>query len=126
MYHFASTLPKNRSRILAGQTTISQFVAAITLSDMLISVDSASAHIAAAVGTPVVVLWGPAILNQTRPLSSTTPIVIVQNPVPCAPCYGTPLMKTCKRNICMEQIGPDEVVRQAMRLLQMRSLPVLS
>lgn len=122
----ASTLPSNRSRILAGQTTIPQFVAAISISDVLISVDSASAHIAAAVGTPLVVLWGPAILKQTRPVSSTTPIVIVQRPVPCAPCYGTRLMKTCKRNICMEQIEPDEVVQRAMEILERRSLPVLS
>ena len=84
----ARTLPKTRSRILAGRTTVSQFVAAITLSDMLISVDSASAHIAAAVGTPVVVLWGPAILSQTRPLSSTTPIVIVQNLFLALPAMG--------------------------------------
>lgn len=121
----ASGLPSERYRILAGRTNVMQFVAAIKSCDLLISVDSASAHIAAAVGTPVVVLWGPAIFDQTRPLSRTTPIVILRKPVPCAPCYGTELMKTCKRNICMEQIEPGEVIEQAMRVLNKQRLPVL-
>lgn len=121
----SSGLPDDRSRVLAGKTSIGEFAAAIKNSDLLISVDSASAHIAAAVGTPAIVLWGPAILHQTRPISSTTPITIVQKIVPCAPCYGTPLMKTCKRNICMEQISPAEVVQQAISVLSKRSFSVL-
>ena len=110
-------LPEDRSRILAGKTNVAGLIAVIKGSDLLISVDSASAHLAAAVGTPVIVLWGPAILNQTKPVSSTTPIVILRKAVPCAPCYGTPLMKTCQRNICMEQITPEEVIQQAILAL---------
>lgn len=65
---------------------------------------------AAALGTPLVVLWGPAILEQVAPLSSSTPIRIVRHPVYCAPCYNTALMKTCRRNICMEGITPEQVL----------------
>jgi ADP-heptose:LPS heptosyltransferase len=121
----ARTLPSDRTRILAGRTSIPLFIAAIRLSELMISVDSASAHIAAAVGTPLVVLWGPAILHQTRPLSTASPVVVMRKPVPCAPCYGTPLMRTCQRNICMEQIEPEDVLQQARALLEKRSLPVL-
>ena len=73
---------------------------------------------AAALGTPLVVLWGPAILEQVRPLSSTTPIRIVRHPVFCAPCYGTPRMKACRRNICMESISPQRVFREATAILE--------
>jgi ADP-heptose:LPS heptosyltransferase len=68
---------------------------------------------AAALGTPLVVLWGPAILEQVRPLSSTSPVTVLRHPVPCAPCYDTPLMKTCRRNICMEGITGAEVLEAA-------------
>jgi ADP-heptose:LPS heptosyltransferase len=71
----------------------------------------------AALGTPLIVLWGPAILAQVRPLSSTTPIRILNAAVPCAPCYGTPLMKECRRNICMEALTPAAVLTAAAALL---------
>jgi ADP-heptose:LPS heptosyltransferase len=102
---------------LAGETTISQLVGLIAELDLLISVDSGPAHIAAAVGTPLIVLWGPGILAQTRPVSTRAPIRILNAHVACAPCYGTPLMKECKRNICMEQIEPQSVLAAAWALL---------
>jgi hypothetical protein len=37
-------------------------------------------------------------------------VTILRHPPPCAPCYDTPLMKTCRKNVCMEAISPDEVL----------------
>ncbi len=113
----AAALPAAQVRIVAGNTDLDQLPAIIQSLDLMISVDSGPAHIAAAVGTPLVVLWGPGILAQTRPISSTTPIEILNAAVPCAPCYGTPLMKTCTNNICMHQIRPEQVLATAERLL---------
>ena len=113
----AAELPAAQVRILAGSTDLDQLPAIIQALDLMISVDSGPAHIAAAVGTPLVVLWGPGILEQTRPVSSTTPIDILNAAVPCAPCYGTPLMKACTNNICMQQIRPEQVLAAAKRLL---------
>lgn len=94
---------------LAGQLSLRESVALVASLDLLVSVDSGPAHIAAAVGTPVVVLWGPGILVQTRPVSFGSTVEIVREAVPCAPCYGTPAMRACRRNICMEQIAPARV-----------------
>lgn len=105
------------ARVVAGRTSVRELGAVIRKLDLFISVDSGPAHMAAAVGTPLVVLWGPAILEQVRPLSSTSPVTVLRHPVPCAPCYDTPLMKTCRRNICMEGITPDEVLAAARRSL---------
>jgi ADP-heptose:LPS heptosyltransferase len=113
----ARAVPADRVLNFAGQTRIDQLVAIVAALDLLISVDSGPAHIAAAAGTPLVVLWGPGILRQTRPLSTTTPIRILNANVPCAPCYGTPLMKTCRNNICMQQIRPAEALAAAGELL---------
>jgi ADP-heptose:LPS heptosyltransferase len=110
-------------RILAGQTSVLELAAVIRQLDVLISVDSGPAHMAAALGTPLVVLWGPGILDQTAPISSSTPIQILNARVPCAPCYGTERMRTCQRNICMEQIYPRQVVAAALALLRSNNDP---
>jgi len=104
-------LPSAGSAVsLAGRTSMRELAAVIQGLDVLVSVDSGPAHLAAATGTPLVVLWGPAILEQVRPLSSRTPIALLRHPPPCAPCFETPLVKTCRRNVCMESITPREVL----------------
>jgi ADP-heptose:LPS heptosyltransferase len=103
-------LPRDGVRDVAGQLTLGESAALIRNLDLLVSVDSGPAHIAAALETPLIVLWGPGILEQTRPIGASGAIDILREPVPCAPCYGTPLMKTCRRNICMEGITPERVI----------------
>ncbi len=112
-----------RSRVpaaasLAGRTSTRELAAVIEKLDVFVSVDSGPAHLAAAVGTPLVVLWGPAILEQVRPLSTRSPVALLRHPPPCAPCYDTPLMKTCPRNVCMESISPGEVLGRVDFLLE--------
>ena len=102
---------------LAGRTSPRELAAVIERLDVLVSVDSGPAHLAAAVRTPLVVLWGPAILEQVRPLSTRSEVELLRHPPPCAPCYDTPLMKTCPRNVCMESISPREVLGRVELLL---------
>ena len=102
---------------LAGSTTIGELGALIKHMDLFISVDSGPAHLAAVVGTPLIVLWGPAKLAQVQPLQNGAPVVILRVPVPCAPCYDTPAMKTCRNNVCMQLIRPHRVYQEAIRLL---------
>jgi len=121
-----SALPSSAKVLnLAGRTSVRELAAVIERLDLLVSVDSGPAHLAAALGTPLVVLWGPAILEQVRPMSSRSPVSVLRHPPPCAPCYETPLMKTCSRNVCMEAITPAEVGREVERLLaiEMRDVP---
>jgi ADP-heptose:LPS heptosyltransferase len=103
--------------LLVGRTSVRELAAVIKRLDLLISVDSGPAHMAAALGTPLVVLWGPAILEQVRPMGDPARIRVVREPVPCAPCYGTALMKSCRRNVCMEGITPERVAAEAAGLL---------
>jgi ADP-heptose:LPS heptosyltransferase len=106
----AAMLPGERVVDFTGQLTLRESVWLIRNLDVLVSVDSGPAHVAAALGTPLVVLWGPGILEQTRPVAASGPVDILREAVPCAPCYGTPLMKTCRQNICMERITPARVI----------------
>jgi ADP-heptose:LPS heptosyltransferase len=111
---------------LAGRTSARALAAVIEKLDVLVSVDSGPAHLAAALGTPLVVLWGPAILEQVRPLSSRSPVTLLRHAPPCAPCYETPLMKTCRRNVCMESITPREVLAGVAALLDRGETPTSS
>jgi len=111
------TMAGGRVRSIAGKTKVRELASVIKSLDLLISVDSGPCHMAAALGTPLVVLWGPGRLEQTRPVSSFTPIRVLRHAVPCAPCQSTPLQKTCRRNLCMERITPEEVIAAAQSLL---------
>lgn len=112
----AGQMPPGRVHSIAGQTGVRELAAIIKRLDLLISVDSGPAHMAAALGTPLVVLWGPGRLQQTRPVSNLSPVRILRHPVWCAPCQSTPLQKSCRRNVCMELITPDEVFAAAQAL----------
>lgn len=102
---------------LAGKLSLLELAALIRRLSLFISVDSGPAHMAAALGTPLLVLWGPGIFAQTAPLAGGSPVRILDHHVHCAPCYGTPLMRTCKDNICMKQIESQEVIEAAERML---------
>jgi ADP-heptose:LPS heptosyltransferase len=102
---------------LSGRTTVRELGAVIENLELFISVDSGPAHLAAALGTPLIVLWGPAIYEQVRPVSSKSAVRVLRHSVPCAPCYETPLMKSCRRNVCMEGITPEVVLDAVSELL---------
>jgi ADP-heptose:LPS heptosyltransferase len=94
---------------LAGDLSLLELAALIDRLNLYVAVDSGPAHMAAALGTPLVTLWGPGIFQQTRPLAGRGTVHIVRHEVHCSPCYGTPLMKSCRDNICMKQIEVAEV-----------------
>jgi ADP-heptose:LPS heptosyltransferase len=92
--------------------------------DALVTNDTGPMHLAAALGTPVVALEGPADVRQTRPLGARVRL-IGRFDLPCVPCVknrcprtgpGTEL--TDARNECMWLISVDEVERAAQELLE--------
>jgi heptosyltransferase-2 len=104
---------------LAGELSLLELAALIRRLNLFLTVDSGPAHLAAALATPLLTLWGPGIFEQTSPQAGRGPVRILYRRVHCAPCYGTPLMKTCQDNICMKQIEVEEVIeglRQMLRL----------
>ena len=99
---------------LAGRLSVLELAALIRRLDLYVTIESGPAHMAAALGTPLITLVGPSIWEQTRPLESTGPLRVLYERVPCAPCYNTPLMKSCQDNICMKQIEVGQV-QEAIR-----------
>jgi ADP-heptose:LPS heptosyltransferase len=107
---------------LAGRMSLLEAAALIRRLNLYITVDSGPAHIAAALGAPLLSLWGPGILAQTAPLAGRGPVRILHRNVHCAPCYGTPLMKTCVDNICMKQIGVADVQQAIEQMLALKAV----
>ncbi len=102
-----------RVRDLVGQTSLCQLVALTRRARLFVGCDTGPMHIAAAVGTPVVALFGPADPVRTGPWGEGHRIVRV--PPPCAPCHR----KTCNqpRHACMEDITVEQVLSAAREKL---------
>jgi len=105
---------------LAGQLSLLESAAMIRRMNLYITIDSGPAHMAAALGTPLITLWGPGIFTATAPISGKSPVKIIRSPPPCAPCYGTPLLKSCRDNVCMKQIAVEDVKNAAEELLRVK------
>ena len=101
---------------LAGELSLLELAALVRRLNLYLTVDCGPAHLAAALGTPLLTLWGPGIYEQTSPQAGSGPVRILHHRVHCAPCYGTPLMKTCQDNVCMKQIEVEEVVEALQQM----------
>ncbi len=99
-------------RNLAGQTDFPDLIGLIAGARAVVATDTGPAHIAGAVGTPVVVLIGPTHPARTAPYrTGTNRVTILRAGLPCSPCYHTPALAACTRNACMEAIAPEDIVR---------------
>ena len=70
---------------LAGKTTLAELAGVLAQSRLHIGVDSAAPHIAAAVGTPTVTLYGPSDWRYWAPPGERHRVVIPE--MTCAPCH---------------------------------------
>jgi ADP-heptose:LPS heptosyltransferase len=110
------------SVFLAGNTTIREFVALIRNADVVVGCDSSAMHIAAAVGTPFVTLFGPTDVDEIAPLAAVG--IALRRPVACSPCRA-PRCANPEFKACMLQITAEDVTAAVGRTLS-RHLPVLS
>jgi len=76
--------------------------------------DSGPMHLAAAVGTPIVALWGSSDSRRWRPWAVNN--VVVQNPFECNPCAGYRCL-VAATPLCIESVTVDQAVAAAKKLL---------
>ncbi len=100
---------------LAGQLSLKELAALTQASHLFIGVDSAPMHIAAAVGTPTVALFGPSGDKQWGPWG--VPFrVVASDRHPCRPC-GIDGCGGGKVSDCLSSLTVDEVLAAAHELL---------
>ena len=99
---------------LVGKTKVRALAAVLKRCDLLISGDSGPMHLATAVGTPCVALFGSTDPKVTGPFDEYSE-AIYKN-LSCSPCGNHP---TCNgRYDCLREITPEEVVLTARRVLR--------
>jgi heptosyltransferase II len=89
---------------LTGKTGLLQLAALLERCHLLVTNDTGTMHVAAAVGTPVVALFGPTDPVTTGPWGNGH--AVVKKVVPCSPCWKR-MCPTDHR--CMELITVDQV-----------------
>lgn len=97
---------------LVAKTTIQQAAAILKTCSLAITNDSGLMHLASAVGTDTIALFGPTDLIRTGPYGKNN--IIVTRSLPCQPCYHMDepekLGKACQHKYtCMKEIEPDEI-----------------
>ncbi len=94
---------------LAGETTLGRMAAVLALSDAVVSVDTSATHIASAVGTPCVVLFGAGDPDIWRPWGEGHVVLRIETPLPCLGCKRA----TCAlpRHACMLGIEGERVLK---------------
>ncbi|MGH9481845.1 MAG: lipopolysaccharide heptosyltransferase II [Terriglobales bacterium] len=81
------SLRPERVRIEAGQTTLEELVALLAAVNLVVANDSGPMHLAGAVGTPLVAIFGSTNERETYPLSLAGGLHIVKAPgIECSPC----------------------------------------
>ncbi len=105
LVHKVKNLMHHPSIAFSGNLHIRQLAACIEKCDMFLTNDTGPMHIAAAVGTPTIALFGPGNHNRFQPIGDSH--TIIRHDVPCSPCKQ--FTNKCKDNICMKGITVDEV-----------------
>jgi heptosyltransferase-3 len=100
---------------LAGKLSLKELAALTARARLFIGMDSAPMHIAAAVGTPVVALFGPSGEYIWGPWQ--VPARIVNSNHSCRPC-GLDGCGGSKRSDCLEIIPTERVLGAALELME--------
>ncbi len=108
-------LMKGKPIDAVGKTTLQQLAAILRFVDLSIGNDGGVIHVAEAVKTPIICLWGPSPFEKFRPLSPYTKFVISNFECPNELCqhseYGKKI--NCSNNRCMKAI-PLQTVKETV------------
>lgn len=104
---------------LCGKTTIKELAAVSELSSLFIGIDSAPMHIAAAVKTPVISLFGPTEENVWRPYNNNNSHIVITKNLSCKPCKKG-MCEDIPLRECMTAIKPDDVKQAVSRILNIK------
>jgi heptosyltransferase II len=107
--HIESAIPSPPSAVLslAGKTSLRELMALLQFCQVLLTNDTGPMHVAAALGTPVVVPFGSTSPELTGPGLPGDPLNwVLKSDVPCAPCFlrECPIDFRCMNSITVEQV----------------------
>jgi ADP-heptose:LPS heptosyltransferase len=101
---------------LCDRLALPEVVGMVQRAQLLIAHDSVAAHIAAAVGTPSIVLATGIDPERWRPTSANS--VVLSHPVHCSPCF---ISRGCSAMECVREVSVEEVY-QSIRIAERADL----
>jgi len=101
---------------LTGQTSLPEMIEWIRLSSLVVTNDTGPMHVAAALGKPVVAIFGPTAPRRTGPYGQVGEVL--QLDLPCVPCLK-PYCAHVKPLECLRAISPDTVQGRVLKRLRM-------
>lgn len=89
---------------LVGETSLREFLAVLANAHLFIGNDSGAMHLAAAVGLPQVIIFGPTDGAATGPVNARAQLV--RQPVSCSPCFlrHCPVDHRCMTRVTLEAV----------------------
>ncbi len=110
----SSFVKGNKPINIAGLTDLSTLIGVLSMASVVVSNDTGTAHVAAALGRPTLTIFGPTNELETAPLGRMSQIVRAPG-IDCERC----MLRECPiDHRCMVRILPAEVVERAQRLLR--------
>lgn len=107
------SISKRHSYNLGGKLSLGELMALFEISSIYIGNDSGPMHLADAIGTSVIALFGPADEKRWGPLSKKS--ITLRGTEPCEKCKG----KDCQYDFrCIKTIPPDDVKAAIERLIR--------
>ncbi len=92
---------------LTGRTNLRQLVAVLERASLVIAGDTGPMHIAAALGRPLVALYGPTNALLTGPFQRLD--TVVQLDISCRPCFS----RKCSHQSCLRWLDVEPVLKVA-------------
>ena len=104
---------------LCGRTDLMELAALYEQLDLLVSVDTGGAHIAAVTGVPLVVMFGCTSPRRWHPISDNAKAFTSNEP--CCPCsYGETDCPSYPQPDCLYHVKPEEVIRASIEYLDVK------
>lgn len=101
--------------VITLKTGLKNLMAFFDVCSLVVCLDSAASHLASAVNTPAVVLYGPQWPHLAKPFDEQI-VAVWKDGIDCRPCAYTECGKTVNR--CMQDISVDDVITSIKRLLK--------
>jgi len=111
---------KRQPIIALGKASLKQAAAIVEHCDFTICNDSGLMHIAAAMGTPVIAIYGPTDYHRTSPCRYGKQHIVVTKGLECSPCFrmaGEDKVIGCIHRSCLELIKVEDVLRAAEEII---------
>jgi heptosyltransferase-1 len=109
----ASIIERSRAPVvnLAGRTSLAELAAVLRQARLAVTTDTGAMHLAAALGTPVVALFGPTAPWRTGPFGEGHQVVRLG--LACSPCFK----RRCPEPRCLSDLPPELVETACEKIL---------